>query len=319
MQLKKVSIFLAVVSALALCSPALADNFPAKPIAWIVPYGPGGGYDTYARAIGSSAQKYFPKETSVIVKNVTGAGGRTGTNFLYRGKPDGYHIGFVPAPGLVIAPLFMKTNYDLEKFCWLGQIAVAPYCIFVKKDSPLNTVEDLKKHKNLRFANTQKGSGFWFFSLMAQKVLDLKDPKFVSGYRGTAECIPALLRGDVEVFLAPVASVWSYLNRGEIKAVLALSAERLQDVPDVPSAGELGYSDLRLCSEIYLLAAPPGTPEARAKIIENAIMKAMKDERSINWAKKLHKPLGPVISAKDVDAKVKEMIRTYGKFQKYIK
>ena len=114
-KLRAIGAAFVVASAVMLClaaSPARAA-FPERDITWIVPYAPGGGFDAWSRQIALTMQKYLPKGINVVVKNVTGAGGRTGSIGLYRSNPDGYTIGFAPTSAFTLAFHFTDIRPDL--------------------------------------------------------------------------------------------------------------------------------------------------------------------------------------------------------------
>jgi len=102
--------------------------FPDRNIVLVVPFSPGGGFDSISRAIARSMKKYTPKGVDVIVKNVIGAGGLNGTVFLYRSKPNGYMIGHLYS-GQLPTQMFRggkSVGYDMQKFTWLAQVGRDP-------------------------------------------------------------------------------------------------------------------------------------------------------------------------------------------------
>ncbi len=253
--------------------------FPEKNINSIVTFSPGGGFDTISRAISRSIEKYLPKGVKAIVKNVTGAGGVTGTVYLYRSKPDGYTIGqmyggMMPVPFLRGAK---KAGFDFEKFTWLARVGGEPYALLLRNDSKYKTLKDLQQGKRVTWGVESIGAGRWFDAFIAAAELGIPFD-VVSGYRGTGESLPGLLRGDYDVFLQPIdhPSIVPYLKTNEIRPVLDLAGKRSMNAPDVPTARDAGY-DFTLASSRHM-AAPPGTPADRAKILETALLKAMNDK-----------------------------------------
>ena len=113
MKSKKFYLFGFVILFTLVLTPTFAagKGFPEKIITWIVTYPPGGGFDTYARAIAKRMPKYLPKKVQIVIKNSPGAGGRYGTNLLYRAKPDGYTIGILNAQ----AKLYEQYREMLKK------------------------------------------------------------------------------------------------------------------------------------------------------------------------------------------------------------
>ena len=102
--------------------PRRASNFPFKPIRFIIPYAPGGGFDVYVRMIAPVMEQFLPKKVSIIPLNVSGGGGARGVIQLYRARPDGYTLGIFNIPGVFILQQQQggESAYDLAKFTWIG-------------------------------------------------------------------------------------------------------------------------------------------------------------------------------------------------------
>jgi tripartite-type tricarboxylate transporter receptor subunit TctC len=267
--------------------------FPEKDITWIVPFAPGGGYDAWSRQIAAAMQKYLPKGVGVVVKNVSGAGGRTGTITLSRARPDGYTVGLLDVAGILPyqkAVGAAKAGYDVDKFVWIGRVANEPWVLYAPAKSPLNTLDDLKARKDLSWGIEGVGSTKWLFSVLEARTLGLP-LRFVSGYGGTGELIPASLRGDFDVWTNAGPSAIPYVKQGEMKALLQFGEERMPAYANVPTAKELGYD---LVAEILrLVAAPPGTPPEVAKVLEEAFLKAMNDPEFKEWVVKSEQEANP--------------------------
>ena len=111
-------------------TPLMAkDKYPSKPIRWIVPYSPGGGFDVYSRAMSQYMPKYLPQKVAIIIKNSPGAGGTVGVTKVYKSKPDGYTIGIMNSVGVaaasVLGDLGLKVaalKFDARKLTYIGVI-----------------------------------------------------------------------------------------------------------------------------------------------------------------------------------------------------
>ena len=236
--------------------PAHAD-FPSKNINWVVQFPPGGGYDAMSRALARSLDKYLPKGIRVIVKNVTGAGGRRGAVYLYRAKPDGHTVGLVDILGMIPPSITATRNpgYDLSKYQWIARMGNDAYTLFVSGKSP---------HKTM-----------------------------VTGYRGTGDSVPGLMRGDFVTWLNPSehSTVGPLAQGGDLRCVVHLAPKRSWACPDTPTSKELGLG--YLSSILRLVALPPGVPPERAKKLEEIVVKAMNDPLFTDWAKKSGTPIDP--------------------------
>lgn len=267
--------------------------FPDKDITWIVPYAPGGGYDAWSRQIAVYLQKNLPQGVNVVVRNVTGAGGRTGSIQLYRAKPDGYTVGLLDVAGLLPYQKAVgadKAGFDVEKYVWIGRVANEPWVLLAPSKSALKSFADLKSRKDLSWGIEGPGSTKWLFAIIEARELGLP-MRFVSGYGGTGEMIPASLRGDYEVWTNAGPAHVPYVKNGELRALLQFGDKRMAAFPDVPTAKELGHD---LVAEILrLLAAPPGTPPEAAKTLESAFLKAMSEPAFKAWVEKSQQEANP--------------------------
>jgi tripartite-type tricarboxylate transporter receptor subunit TctC len=267
--------------------------FPEKDITWIVPYAPGGGYDAWSRQIAASMKKYLPGGINVVVKNVTGAGGRTGSITLYRARPDGYTVGLLDVAGLIPYQKAVgaeKAGFDVEKFVWIGRVANEPWVLMASGKSPIKTLDDLRKRKDLSWGVEGVGSTKWLFSVLEARELGLPI-RFVSGYGGTGEIIPASLRGDFDVWTNAGPAHIPYVQSGDLRVILQFGERRMPVFSEVPTAKELGHD---LVAEILrLVAAPPGTPADRAKVLEGAFLKAMNDSDFQAWVTKSQQEANP--------------------------
>lgn len=280
-------------SGVVLLGASPSQAFPEKEITWIVPYAPGGGYDAWSRQIAAAMKKSLPGGVNVIVKNVTGAGGRTGTIALYRARPDGHTVGLLDVAGLIPYQKAVgadKAGFDVEKFAWIGRVATEPWVLMTSGKSPLRTPDDLKRKKDLSWGVEGVGSTKWLYSVIEARELDLP-LRFVSGYGGTGEILPASLRGDFDVWTNAGPAHIPYVKSGDLRALLQFGEKRMPVFPDIPTAKELGHD---LVAEILrLVAAPPGTPADRTRTLEGALLKAMNDPDFVEWVKKSQQEANP--------------------------
>ncbi len=177
-----------VCAAAALALVALSQSahaqYPEKNIDLIVPYGPGGGFDLYARAVGRAMENHLPKTIRVIVRNVPGAGSVNGIASMYRAAPDGYTMGIVDLPGAV-APQIMgeQLPYELDKATWLGTVNIGVYSLVIGKKPTFWTLEAFQKPTGRApfFATT--GSNDLAMARIAAAVLGIK-AQFLTSYTG---------------------------------------------------------------------------------------------------------------------------------------
>lgn len=263
----------------AVLAPSVAGAaFPDRNITLIVAFSPGGGYDSIARAIGRSMQKFLPDGVNVIVKNVTGAGGVRGHVAVYRAKPNGYTIGHLQAAGMMGLQIIRgekKVGYDMNKITWLAHVGDDPFAVMVSKKGPFKTLKDLQNAKRVRWGTTGIGAGRWFAEYFSAQTFGI-DFDVVAGYGGTGEELPALIRGDFDSWAQPIdhPSVVPYL-KDDLLPIVQLDKKRAVNAPDVPTAEQLGYDFV--FADVRAVGGPPGIPADRAKILEDLLLKAMND------------------------------------------
>ena len=280
-----------LLGAAALCLAAslplsqAAAAFPDRNINLIVPFSPGGGYDAIARATARSMKQYLPKGVHVIVKNVTGAAGRRASVFMYRAKPDGYTIAHFQASGMLGDQMLSETpvGFETSKFTWLARVGADAFGLHVSAKGPHKSIADLQKVKRVTWGVEGIGVGRWLGSFLAAKAFGI-DFHVVAGYGGTGESLPALLRGDFDVWAQPIdhPSVTSYLGT-DLRPVVQLDRKRAVNAPDVQTSYEMGI-DLSF-SDLRAFGGPPGIPADRAKILEGLLLRSMTDKLYTDWKK----------------------------------
>ena len=274
------AIALAIATTLAI--PGAVAKYPEKTITFIIPYKPGGGFDTYVRGLAPILEKRLG--VTVVPKNMPGAGGRKGATYLYKSKPDGYRISIMNLPGKAIAAIQGKkgVGYDIRKFTWLGQIASDSYVIAVAGKSKIKSIADLKKlGRAIKTAGTGKGATSYVVSQIAANILGIK-VKLVTGYKGSSGMSVAVIRGDTDIAFFAHRSYSKFAKSGDLRAIAAL---------DEKGAVKLGKPELSKLRIHRLVAAPPGLPSGIKKTLEDALFASVNDAGFKKWAKKARRPL----------------------------
>lgn len=291
---------------------AQAAGFPDKNIEFIIPYGPGGGFDTYVRRLAPVVQKYLPNKVNVIPRNVAGAGGRKAAAVLYLAKPDGYQIAIFNIPGMLLDRILgKKTIYDMEKFVWLCRVAREPYALAVSTKGPYNSVADLQKAKELKYAVTSPSSTSYVAGKIMAHALGMP-VTFLTGYKGSAKISLSLIRGDTQLSLFAVSSYAKYARSGDLKAVLVL--DNNSPFKGVPTAAEVGHPELTALATGRYIGTSPGTPPKIAKVLETALMKAMASKEIQSWSKKTNHSIDPLDGAAAAK-RLKHLVTYFSKYK----
>ena len=253
--------------------PLIAQEFPDKPVRVVVPFGAGGGSDTLVRVIQEAVKQSGELSEPMVVLNVPGAGSAVGSRRVRDADPDGYEILFNHV-ALLSNEISGNTDVsykDFEPIVATGEMCTIP---MVKDDSPYESLKDLvnaaSSEPDTVLAGVNMGGLNHTAGLMLQSTADAEF-RFVQ-IGGGAKVFAALLGGHVQVGFFTGAEAVNYGAQG-LRALAVLSPERDANLPDLPTAAELGY-DVTLCTS-NMWFAPKGTPQETVDILEGAISVAM--------------------------------------------
>ena len=278
--LTSAALTLALVPALQ-PSPAFAQAYPERSITLIVPFAAGGASDVSSRIMGEAMGKILGE--SLIIENVAGAGGATGSLRGKNAKPDGYTIGFAHmgthAAAVSTTP---KLPYDPRTdFDYLGVHLVTPHLMILRKDFPAQTLQEYvdyakKNGKGLKIAHNGLGSLSHLTCAVFFQLINV-DPTYVV-YRGYGQTINDVMSGAVDGTCELIASARNHVMPGAVKglAVATLDGQRSPLLPDVPTAREGGLPEFRIESWLGLYA-PKGLPPAILAKLRDAVAKALDD------------------------------------------
>lgn len=239
--------FLSLAFVLSLFPGDLLAGYPEKPINMVIAFTAGGSSDVQARIMQKYWNKYSDQQWVFIYK--PGAGGAIGFGEIAHAKPDGYTIGGVNVPHIVLQPLMQKAQFSIDDFACICQVVNDPQAIAVRKDSPFKSVKDVFEYAKAHPAKLKLGlvgpnSGHHLM------LLDVKDkfdfPVTEIFYKGAADQNAALLGGEIDVMFGNLNDVMRSIDEF---SVLGLASEKRNDfLPDVPTLRELGFdvvSDIR--------------------------------------------------------------------------
>jgi len=291
--------------------------FPRQNINLVIPYGPGGGFDTTARVFSQYFAKHLGGNITVIPENVAGTGGRRGTAMVYRANPDGYRIGVFNLPGLVLPSILgEQVDYDLRQMSWLGRVESQDYVLLVQASSDLHTIQDLQAQDKITFVSIGYGTTVLAAIQIAAEELGLmeKNPIFLTGYQGTTDQLVALIRGDGNATISPISTAEQYVRSGNLRPLAVTGAGRSPIFPDVPTFAELGYPVLTPLNVQRSIAGPPGMdPELLAQL-RKAFMDVMADPEFLEAAAKAKMDIAP-LDGDGAAAAIEENFRYYENFK----
>ena len=226
-----------------------------------MPYGPGGGTDNIARALGERLSRKWNQP--VVIENRAGAEAVVGTEAVARAPADGYTLGFV-APGHTLNPSTRaKLPYDtLRDFAPITMVAQTPFALAVSNETPARTAQELAalakaRPGKLAYASADASSrlaGEMFNMLAGVHILNVP-------YKSIANAIADLVGGHVQINYASLSSLLPHHAGGKVRLLAISGNERSPLAPDVPTLAEAGWGAWEI-SAWYALCAPAGTPRA---------------------------------------------------------
>lgn len=267
----------AFLATLFLPMAAFAQEWPNKPITFIVPFPAGGGTDAFARPLAAQLTKQLGKQ--IVIDNRGGAGGTLGASIAAKAAPDGYTF-FVGAAHHAIAPaMYPNLDYDFEKsFIPVAMIANPPQVIVV---NPKNVqVKDLKEFIALLKKNPGKfnyaSAGNGSSHHLAGEQFKMLTKTFITHipYRGAGPAMQDLIAGQVDIEFDGLGSSAAQIKNGSIVALAVASQKRAPGFPNVPTAAEAGLVGYEV-STWYGLFAPKGTPQAIVDKMTAEVQKAI--------------------------------------------
>ena len=265
---------LAAAGALTPLHSAFAQaGYPSKPITLVVPFAPGGAVDNSGRLMAERLSRVL--KVPVIVDNKAGAGGAIGSSFAAKAAPDGYTLVVTSQSTHVVNPAVNpKLPYDaLKDFAPITLIDRLANVLLVNKDLPVKTFADLLKYAQ---ANPDKlsyaSAGIGSVSHLSMELMKVqaKLPMAHIAYRGAGPALVDLLSGQVQLTWNNLSSNMSNIRNGNLRALAVAAPQRVPQLPDVPTFGELKLPDLNLTSWTGL-AAPANTPEPIVQLLYRTV------------------------------------------------
>jgi tripartite-type tricarboxylate transporter receptor subunit TctC len=269
---------LCVVLALPFTAKASADAYPKGPVTIIVPFAPGGSVDIVARPIAQALQEKL--QQPFVVDYRQGANSRIGTAYVAKARPDGYTL-LLFSGSLLINPSTQKDlTYDtLKDFKPVGMLGENANVLVVNPKLGVNSLQELialakSRPGKLTYGSAGAGGPLHLAAELfkdAAKVDMLHVP-----YRGTGVMFPDLVSGVVDAAVVSIPSGMPFITGGLIKALAVTSAERVPNLPNVPTMTELGIPLQTVVP--YGLVAPAGTPEAVIERLSQALAEVLKSD-----------------------------------------
>jgi len=308
-------------SAGSVLAQELAEFFKRQPFTIIVGSPAGGSYDFYARAIARQIGRYLPGQPSVVVQNLPGGGGYLAANFIFTGAAKDGSVIATFSRSVPMQPLYDRSgvSFDPLRLAWIGSPSDEASVVLSWHATPLKTFADLRG-RGITVASTGPGTDSNVYARLIANTFKL-NTRIVTGYRGAADMLLAVERGEVDgVMGLSWSSVWpakkDLVDSGKFNflAQLAMTprADRLKGVPLLVDLAD-NAADRRLLEVMFArqtvafpYAAPPQTPPARLEAIRAAFNKTLADQQFLAEAEKANMSINPV-SGDDIAGMLKRI------------
>jgi len=320
------SMILSALAPLAISGRAAAEDFyKGKTIRFIVGYAPGGGYDTYTRAVARYMGKHIPGNPVTVVENMEGAGSLLAANYMFnKAEPDGLTVGNFNSGMVTQQALDARgIRFDAMKFGWVGSPGKGwPTCM-VMGFTGLKTLDDVLKHGDkLRFGGTRAGASSDDLPKLMNALMGT-NLKVISGYKGTGPIRVALQSREINA----LCSGWESMRvtaramldaKGDDKLIPFVFHGRVEDpeVKDLPQytkviKGEENLAAFKAWVNQYEfqrpLMVPPKTPKDRLMALRAGMQRTLTDPEFLAEARK-SKLVIENVTGEDVEKSVEEIL-----------
>ena len=266
---------------------ALAQSYPNKTITLVAPYAVGGDSDFSGRNLSVVASKLIGQ--SVIVTNIVGASGTIGSQRVRTAAPDGYTLLVSRGGSQAITPaLDSSTPYKWNDFTFISLLDFNPVVCVVKPDAPYKTMKDLidtirANPGKLNYATAGPGTTQHLAVEVILSQIGLPSTAaMMIPYKGGGEATTALLGGQVQFICNNLTTMVGQIKGGAMRALVTSTPNRLKDFPDVPTAREMGVSNLEQVMGWSGLYGPPGLPAEVVTKWQAVLRDVAKDA---NWSR----------------------------------
>jgi tripartite-type tricarboxylate transporter receptor subunit TctC len=273
-------ICLAFAALVAASSQVWASDYPARPIKLVVPYAAGGPTDVLGRLVADYLSRDL-KQT-VFVENKAGAQGAIGAEAVAHAEPDGYTLFFTAASIIVLNPmLYRKLPYDPDRdFKMLALITDLHVVMEVHPSIPAKTVAEFVAYAKqnpgkLNFGSAGTGGTIHLAGEMFKQMAGI-DMTHVP-YKGAGPALTDLLSGNIQLMFDTLGTALPPIKAGLLRPLGVSSAERIKDLPDVPTLAESGYPDYRV-SVWYGVAAPASVPDEVTERISASLARGLDND-----------------------------------------
>lgn len=266
-----------------------AAQAPERAVTIVAPFSAGGAADIAARSFAAYAPRHMgAAQQPIVVENRTGASGAVGTLYVARARPDGHTLLLARVGSSAILPATdPRTPYGVDDFTWLGLLDENPFVVCVRADAPWSTLAALlaalrDAPGRLNFATSGPATilDLGIRHMLAAAGLPLDAAQAIP-FRGGGEALTALLGGEVQFVGNNLGDMMGAIRGGQVRALAISGAQRLAELPQVPTAAEAGLAALSDLAGWNAIAAPANLPEPVAQFWQGVVARTARDSEWI--------------------------------------
>src|SRR5579871_3584487 len=279
---------LCMLVTIAAVGAASAQSWPTRPVTMVVPFAAGSSTDTAGRVLAAGLSEVLGQQ--MIVENVGGGGGMTGTARVAKAPPDGYQLIFASVDSMAIVPAMHRTPFynSVTDFTAVGLVVEQPIVLLARKDLPVDTLQEFAayakaNHAKMQFGSSGVGSGSHFSCAKLNAALGIA-PIHVP-YRGSGLAMQDLIGGRLDYFCALGAAATAPLESGNAKAIALLTSARSDLFPSLRTSKEQGIPgvDSYFWTAFFL---PKDTPDAIVQKLYDATNRTLNSPTTVERLKK---------------------------------
>ena len=270
--------FLFILLVVCTALPAHAQEYPARPVHFVVPYTPGTGADILARLLGPKLGEKW--NVAVVTENKPGATGNIGTEYVAKAPPDGHTLLLVATSFGTTPALRKSLPFDpLNDFAPVSLIATSSLAVVINPKLPARSLKEfieLAKNQPGKMHYSSPGNGGPQHLAMELIKLETGIDIVHVPYKGAAGALADVVAGHVDAMISATQTAYPHVQSGRLRALALMSPERSAAYPDVPTIREQGLRDLEV-ETWYGAFAPAGTPAAVVSRINAELDVALRD------------------------------------------
>jgi tripartite-type tricarboxylate transporter receptor subunit TctC len=301
------AVLAATAAMTALAQPVCAQNYPNRPIRFVVPFSPGGAADVPGRILTQKLTEALGHQ--VVVDNRPGAGSTIGADQVAKAPPDGYTLLTISNTHFVSAALYKKLPYDsVTDFAPVTQVTSAPNVIVVHPSLPAKTVKELialakAKPGKIDYASSGNGSTQHLTGALFTKMAGIEMTHIP--YRGSGPATADLLSGQVTVGFPGIAGMLPQIRAGKLRALAVTSVKRSPELPDTPTVAEAGVKGYDVTAW-FGVAGPKGMPRDIVLKLHTELLRILKNPE----VQKLLLNAGQEVAWQETPEQFGEMLKT---------